>query len=145
MAEENESFDPSLKKKKKKKKTPFDLDGALNDGGADEAAQEDAPEPSKDDADDIDLESFGKKKKKKKKLEDDAEEKGDEEKDVPKEDLDDLDLESFGEKKKKKKKKPALNMKELEEALPDDEAEAEGEVDLESFGTKKEEEKEGQD
>merc|ERR1711935_634825 len=88
----------------KKKKTPFDLDGALNDGGADEAAQEDAPEPSKDDADDIDLESFGKKKKKKKKLEDDAEEKGDEEKDVPKEDVDDLDLESFGEKKKKRGK-----------------------------------------
>lgn len=143
MAEENESFDPSLKKKKKKKKTPFDLDGALNDGGADEAAQEDAPEPSKDDADDIDLESFGKKKKKKKKLEDDAEEKGDEEKDVPKEDLDDLDLESFGEKKKKKKKKPALNMKDLEEALPDDEAEAEGEVDLESFGTKKKKKKRG--
>ena len=75
-----------MKKKKKKKKTPFDLEGALNDGGADEAVQEDAPEP-KDDADDIDLESFGKKKKKKKKvLEDDAEEKGDEEKDVPKDD-----------------------------------------------------------
>jgi len=143
MAEEDTSFDPSLKKKKKKKKTPFDLEGALNDGGADEAVQEDAPEP-KDDADDIDLESFGKKKKKKKKvLEDDAEEKGDEEKDVPKEDLEDLDLESFGEKKKKKKKKPALNMKDLEEALPDDKAEDNDDVDLESFGTKKKKKKRG--
>ena len=37
--------------------------------------------------------------------------------------VDDLDLESFGEKKKKKKKKTALNMKDLEEALPDDKAE----------------------
>merc|ERR1712213_239251 len=98
--------------------------------GADEAVQEDAPEP-KDDADDIDLESFGKKKKKKKKvLEDDAEEKGDEEKDVPKDEMEDLDLESFGE-KKKKKKKPALNMKDLEEALPDDKAEDNDDVDLE--------------
>jgi len=141
MAEEDTSFDPSLKKKKKKKKTPFDLEGALNDGGADEAVQEDAPEP-KDDADDIDLESFGKKKKKKKKvLEDDAEEKGDEEKDVPKDEMEDLDLESFGEKKKKKKKKPALNMKDLEEALPDDKAEDNDDVDLESFGTKKKKKK----
>merc|ERR1712080_800337 len=114
MAEEDTSFDPSLKKKKKKKKTPFDLEGALNEGGPDEAVQEttETPEPAKDDNDDIDLENFGKKKKKKKKvIEDEAEEKGDEEKDVPKEDLEDLDLESFGEKKKKKKKKPALNMK----------------------------------
>lgn len=78
-----QNFDPSLKKKKKKKKT-FDLEGALGEGGADEAAQEteDTLEPAKDDTDDIDLESFGKKKKKKKKvLDDDAEEKGDEEKD----------------------------------------------------------------
>jgi len=146
MAEEDTSFDPSLKKKKKKKKTPFDLEGALNEGGADEAVQEtiDTPEPAKDDNDDIDLENFGKKKKKKKKvLEDEAEEKGDEEKDVPKEDLDDLDLESFGEKKKKKKKKPSLNMKDLEEALPDDEAEENEELDLESFGTKKKKKKSG--
>ena len=52
-----------MKKKKKKKKTPFDLDGALNEGGED-------MEASKDDdavADDIDLDSFGTKKKKKKK------------------------------------------------------------------------------
>ena len=58
-----QNFDPSLKKKKKKKKTPFDLDGALNEGGED-------LEASKDDdavADDIDLDSFGTKKKKKKK------------------------------------------------------------------------------
>ena len=34
-----QNFDPSLKKKKKKKKT-FDLEGALGEGGADEAAQE---------------------------------------------------------------------------------------------------------
>merc|ERR1712204_108803 len=139
MAEEEANFDPSLKKKKKKKKT-FGLEGALGEGGADEAAQEteDTLEPAKDDTDDIDLESFGKKKKKKKKvLDDDAEEKGDEEKDE-KEDLADLDLESFGEKKKKKKKKIPLDMEDLEEALPgDDKAEDNDELDLESFGTKK--------
>jgi len=45
MTEEEATFDPSLKKKKKKKKTPFDLDGALNEneGGAE------TPEPAKDD------------------------------------------------------------------------------------------------
>jgi translation initiation factor 2 subunit 2 len=143
MAEEEANFDPSLKKKKKKKKT-FDLEGALGEGGADEAAQEteETLEPAKDDADDIDLENFGKKKKKKKKvLDDDAEEKGDEEKDE-KEDLDDLDLESFGEKKKKKKKKKPLDMEELEEALPgDDKAEDNDDLDLESFGTKKKKKK----
>jgi len=143
MAEEEANFDPSLKKKKKKKKT-FDLEGALGEGGADEAAQEteETLEPAKDDADDIDLENFGKKKKKKKKvLDDDDEEKGDEEKDE-KEDLDDLDLESFGEKKKKKKKKKPLDMEELEEALPgDDKAEDNDDLDLESFGTKKKKKK----
>merc|ERR1739838_602238 len=143
MAEEEANFDPSLKKKKKKKKT-FDLEGALGEGGADEAAQEteETLEHAKDDADDIDLENFGKKKKKKKKvLDDDAEEKGDEEKDE-KEDLDDLDLESFGEKKKKKKKKKPLDMEELEEALPgDDKAEDNDDLDLESFGTKKKKKK----
>ena len=66
-----------MKKKKKKKKTPFDLEGALNEGGADEAPEE----PTKEDNEDIDLETFGKKKKKKKKVLDDDEEKGDEEKD----------------------------------------------------------------
>jgi len=135
MADE-ENFDPSLKKKKKKKKTPFDLEGALNEGGADEATQDnrDTPEPAKDDNDDIDLENFGKKKKKKKKAIDDEEEKGDEEKDASKEDADELDLESFGKKKKKKKN---INMKDLEEALPDEKADENEEVDLESFGTKK--------
>ena len=61
-----------MKKKKKKKKTPFDLEGALNEGG------EDAPETKDDDGagEDIDLENFGKKKKKKKtvKLEEDEDE-----------------------------------------------------------------------
>merc|ERR1739844_331348 len=137
-AEEEANFDPSLKKKKKKKKT-FDLEGALGEGGADEAAQEteETLEPAKDDADDIDLENFGKKKKKKKKvLDDDAEEKDE------KEDLDDLDLESFGEKKKKKKKKKPLDMEDLEEALPgDDKPEDNDDLDLESFGTKKKKKK----
>jgi len=143
MTEEETSFDPSLKKKKKKKKTPFDLDGALNEGGADETTQDndEAPDMAKDD-DDIDLENFGKKKKKKKKvLDDDAEEKGDDEKDPAKEDLDDLDLESFGEKKKKKKKKKPLDMEDLEEALPDDKAEDDDDIDLESFGKKKKKKK----
>jgi len=143
MTEEETSFDPSLKKKKKKKKTPFDLDGALNEGGADENTQDndEAPDMAKDD-DDIDLENFGKKKKKKKKvLDDDAEEKGDDEKDPAKEDLDDLDLESFGEKKKKKKKKKPLDMEDLEEALPDDKAEDDDDIDLESFGKKKKKKK----
>jgi len=140
MADEENSFDPSLKKKKKKKKTPFDLEGALNEGGADEATQDnrDTPEPAKDDNDDIDLENFGKKKKKKKKVIDDEEEKGDEEKDAPKDDVDELDLESFG---KKKKKKKTINMKDLEEALPDEKADEDDEVDLESFGTKKKKKK----
>ncbi len=34
--------------------------------------------------------------------------------------LDDIDLESFGKKKKKKKTRDAIDMNELEEALPDD-------------------------
>ena len=33
---------------------------------------------------------------------------------------DDIDLESFGKKKKKKKNRDALDMDDLEEALPDD-------------------------
>ena len=53
-----------MKKKKKKKKTPFDLDGALNEGGEDMEASKDDDDAV---ADDIDLESFGTKKKKKKK------------------------------------------------------------------------------
>jgi len=134
MTEEETNFDPSLKKKKKKKKTPFDLEGALNEGGADENAEGGVsgatPEPAADD--DIDLENFGKKKKKKKKVLDEEEEKVDEEKETAKDD-EDLDLESFG--KKKKKKKTTINMKELEEALPDDKAD--DDVDLETFGKKK--------
>merc|ERR1712014_377597 len=90
MTEEETAFDASLKKKKKKKKTPFDLEGALNEGG------EDAPETKDDDGagEDIDLENFGKKKKKKKtvKLEEDEDEAED--------GGDDLDLENFGKKKK---------------------------------------------
>jgi len=129
MTEEETAFDASLKKKKKKKKTPFDLEGALNEGG------EDAPETKDDDGagDDIDLENFGKKKKKKKtvKLEEDEDEAED--------GGDDLDLENFG--KKKKKKKP-LGMKELEEALPDNN-EDNDDVDLESFGKKKKKKKRG--
>merc|ERR1712018_810619 len=85
MTEEETNFDASLKKKKKKKKTPFDLDGALNEGG------EDAPETKDEDVanEDIDLENFGKKKKKKKtvKLEEDEDDADD--------GADDLDLESF--------------------------------------------------
>ena len=47
-----QSFDPSLKKKKKKKKTPFDLDGALNEAEGDN----ETPEPAKDEnLDDLDL------------------------------------------------------------------------------------------
>lgn len=64
-----------MKKKKKKKKTTFDLDGEMGDAGSggenieglgDKENQE--PEnPSVDDDEALDLESFGKKKKKKKK------------------------------------------------------------------------------
>lgn len=135
MAEEETNFDPTLKKKKKKKKT-FDLEGALNEGGADEGTQDprDTPEP-----DDLDLENFGKKKKKKKKGLDDDEEKGDDEKEA-KDDLDDVDLESFG--KKKKKKKAPLNMKDLEDALPNEKAD-DDDVDLETFGKKKKKKKRG--
>merc|ERR1712062_835179 len=60
MTEEETSFDPSLKKKKKKKKTPFDLDGALNEAEGDN----ETPEPAKDEnLDDLDLENFGRKRK----------------------------------------------------------------------------------
>jgi len=116
-----QSFDPSLKKKKKKKKTPFDLDGALNDAEGDN----ETPEPAKDEnLDDLDLENFGKKKKKKKKVGEGDEEKGDKEKD----ESEDIDLESFGKKKKPKKKKN-INLDELKEALDDDNKENEEEED----------------
>merc|ERR1712152_116272 len=100
MGEEETNFDPSLKKKKKKKKTPFDLDGALNEGGED-------MEASKDDdavADDIDLDSFGTKKKKKKKGKKKPLGMEELEDALPNDDEnEDLDLESFGKKKKKRK------------------------------------------
>merc|ERR1711936_1472941 len=121
MTEEETSFDPSLKKKKKKRKTPFDLDGALNDAEGDN----ETPEPAKDEnLDDLDLENFGKKKKKKKKAGEGDEEKGDKEKD----ESEDIDLESFGKKKKPKKKKN-INLDELKEALDDDNKENEEEED----------------
>jgi len=121
MTEEETAFDPSLKKKKKKKKTPFDLDGALNEAEGDN----ETPEPAKDDnLDDLDLENFGKKKKKKKKVDGGDEEKGDKEKD----ESDDIDLSDFGKKKKPKKKKN-INLDELKEALDDDNKENEEEED----------------
>jgi len=142
MAEEEAAFDPTLKKKKKKKKTPFDLDAAVA-GNNDNQSGETAAAEAKEEADpaaaveeDVDLESFGKKKKKKKvTIEDDDEEGGGGEKDDAAVD-DDIDLESFG-KKKKKKKKEALNMEELDDALPKEE----DDLDLESFGKKKKKKK----
>jgi len=142
MAEEDAVFDPSLKKKKKKKKT-FDLDaemGTQADNAEDKVEVEDNKEVAEKDDDDLDLESFGKKKKKKKKVVDFEEEKGAEdagEKEVAGDD--DIDLESFGKKKKKKKNRDALDMDDLEEALPDDDAG--DDLDLESFGKKKKKKK----
>merc|ERR1712241_336353 len=133
MTEEEAAFDPTLKKKKKKKKTPFDLDAAVagNDQSETAEAKEDAAPAAAEE--DIDLESFGKKKKKKKVTIEDDEEGGGEKDDGAVDD--DIDLESFG-KKKKKKKKEALNLEELDEALPKED----DDLDLESFGKKKEEE-----
>merc|ERR1712156_1144444 len=143
MAEEDAVFDPSLKKKTKKKKT-FDLDaemGTQADNAEDKVeGVEDNKEVTEKDDDDLDLESFGKKKKKKKKVVDFEEEKGAEdagEKEVAGDD--DIDLESFGKKKKKKKNRDALDMDDLEEALPDDDAG--DDLDLESFGKKKKKKK----
>merc|ERR1712014_352537 len=120
MTEEETAFDASLKKKKKKKKTPFDLEGALNEGG------EDAPETKDDDGagEDIDLENFGKKKKKKKtvKLEEDEDEAED--------GGDDLDLESFGKKKKKKKRGGADDL----DAAMDENKENENDEDTTAWG-----------
>merc|ERR1712117_914367 len=116
MTEEEAAFDPTLKKKKKKKKTPFDLDAVVagNDQSETAEAREDAAPAAAED--DIDLESFGEK-------DDGAVD-------------DDIDLESFG-KKKKKKKKEALNLEELDEALPKED----DDLDLESFGKKKKKKK----
>merc|ERR1739836_133531 len=124
----------TLKKKKKKKKTPFDLDAAVagNDQSETAEAKEDAAPAAAEE--DIDLESFGKKKKKKKVTVEDDEEGGGEKDDGAVDD--DIDLESFG-KKKKKKKKEALNLEELDEALPKED----DDLDLESFGKKKKKKK----
>jgi len=144
MAEEEAAFDPTLKKKKKKKKTPFDLDAAVAGNNDNNQSGETAAAEAKEEADpaaaaedDVDHESFGKKKKKKKvTIEDDDEEGGGGggEKDDAAVD-DDIDLESFG-KKKKKKKKEALNLEDLDDALPE-----EDDLDLESFGKKKKKKK----
>merc|ERR1739836_312012 len=122
----------TLKKKKKKKKTPFDLDAAVagNDQSETAEAKEDAAPAAAEE--DIDLESFGKKKKKKKVTIEDDEEGGGEKDDGAVDD--DIDLESFG---KKKKKKEALNLEELDEALPKED----DDLDLESFGKKKKKKK----
>ncbi|XP_059089130.1 eukaryotic translation initiation factor 2 subunit 2-like isoform X2 [Tigriopus californicus] len=156
MTEDDQVFDPSLKKKKKKKITPFDLggtpdlDGAMKDDEGEaptaEAAEEVAgPQTTGPPEDDLDLDNLSKKKKKKKKKklvldggedEDEAHEAADPDLDLP-EIPDDIDLESFG--KKKKKKKQPLNLDELDDALPDEKED--DEVDLESFGKKKKKKK----
>jgi len=142
MAEEAEVFDPSLKKKKKKKKT-FDLDAAMEtqaDNTGENEAGDDGKEVAEKEDEDVDLESFGKKKKKKKKVVDFEEEKGAEdagEKEVAGED--DIDLESFGKKKKKKKTRDAMDMEDLEEALPDEDGE--DDLNLDTFGKKKKKKK----
>merc|ERR1712136_585238 len=131
-------------KKKKKKKKTFDLDAEM--GTQAENAEdkveggEDNKEAAEKEDDDLDLESFGKKKKKKKKVVDFDEEKGAEdagEKEGAGDD--DIDLESFGKKKKKKKNRDALEMDDVEDALPDDDAG--DDLDLESFGKKKKKKK----
>ncbi|XP_011312250.1 eukaryotic translation initiation factor 2 subunit 2 [Fopius arisanus] len=127
MSEEDNVFDPTLKKKKKKKKTTFDLDAAMTDGGSGNEAPEgtgdkENQEPEQhqlEDDDPLDLESFGKKKKKKKKAFN-LEELETALPDNKKEDLaesrteeiavDDMDLDmDFSKSKKKKKKKKDLD------------------------------------
>lgn len=122
MSEEENIFDPTMKKKKKKK--PFEIDAAMGveKNKTEEIVENlsnDAPkeEELKDGIDKIDtpeLESFGKKKKKKKavKIDEDSNEVCEpfdmkDLKDALSGDKfgDDLDLESFGDKKKKKKKR----------------------------------------
>jgi len=121
MAEEEQIFDASLKKKKKTKKTPFDLEAVLS---ADSTVTQSQPsdqteskekenlvpneEAEESSLQDLDLESFGKKKKKKKgaaleeldKKETQKEGGGTEEGG-----MEDTDLEFSGAKKKKSKKK----------------------------------------
>merc|ERR1711971_1143768 len=108
------------KKKKKKKKTAFDPDA---DGGDEEAAKEKKKvvfdEGAGEDAEDIDLESFGKKKKKKKVREGlDSMDEVKEALPEPAADDEDMDLDNlddFGSKKKKKKKNRKLDDLENEE------------------------------
>jgi len=149
MTEDDPTFDLTAKKKKKKKKTPFDLDAALEGGANNEnqeeekAVEEEEVETlrkekkvefneEKNEIEDIDLESFGKKKKKKKKrdafdtedmkdaLPDDNKENEDQAMD------DDVDLSDFGVKKKRGKKKRA---KDLDEVLGDEEDKNSGDED----------------
>jgi len=120
MSEEENVFDPTLKKKKKKK--PFDLDAAMGvEKKTDETVENMDVKPSKDEMKDeiatndtLDVESFGKKKKKKKvvRIDEDANENcepldmKDLKEALPSDKFgDDLDLETFGDKKKKKKKR----------------------------------------
>lgn len=124
MTEDEQNFDPSLKKKKKKKKTPFDLDGTA-DGDPEVAAAEEG--------EDDDLSKLKKKKKKMVTIADDDD--GDDQDPAD----EDIDLESFG-KKKKKKKKDAFNLDDVADAVPDDENE-DDDLDLESFGKKKKKKK----
>lgn len=87
---EEDIFDPSLVKKKKKKKTTFDLDAALADESSSNTITASAE------------------------IDEGGNENASAEIDID----NDFDLENFG--KKKKKKKKALNMDELEAALPSD-------------------------
>lgn len=71
MADDENIFDPSLKKKKKKKKTPFDPSALEDTTSQDGQEKEDAEKENRDDRDEdaaLDLDDFsGLKKKKKKK------------------------------------------------------------------------------
>ncbi|KAJ7360549.1 eukaryotic translation initiation factor 2 [Desmophyllum pertusum] len=97
MAEDEATFDPTMKKKKKKKKVPLDLD-ALEEPSAPSNADEKNENPPESESQDNVA----------------TEEKED------KEDTDILDLDDFsGMKKKKKKKKKPYDMEGLEDALPD--------------------------
>merc|ERR1711872_208147 len=64
---------------------------------------------------------------------------GEDNKEAAEKEDDDLDLESFGKKKKKKKNRDALEMDDVEDALPDDDAG--DDLDLESFDKKKKKKK----
>ncbi|CAN7939440.1 unnamed protein product, partial [Ixodes hexagonus] len=150
MADDENIFDPSLKKKKKKKKTPFDP-SALEDVSQDGQEKEDAEKENRDDRDEdaaLDLDDFSglKKKKKKKKpfsLEEldagvpEAELKeelggGEEEEEGGADD----DLDFNLPKKKKKKKKITFGLAEADgEAEGDDDTTFVDEVDPKSSTT----------